>query len=57
MVSAGVEFPVSKQVDMDISAFYSQTNIHKDDIKHIKSYGVGVNIRFGLIEKEITYIH
>ena len=55
-IFAGVEIPVSAQTDMDITAFYSHTNIHKDDLRHIASYGLALNLRFNLPEKTITYV-
>lgn len=43
---AGVEFPVSENIDMDITAFYSYTRINQDGLDSIKSFGLTANIRF-----------
>lgn len=48
---AGVEFAVGENADMDVMLFYSQTNVHKDGIDVIKSFGLSANVRFNLKRK------
>ena len=54
---AGVEFAVGENADMDVMLFYSQTNVHKDGIDIIKSFGLSSNIRFNLKRKVIKGTH
>ena len=46
----GVEIPTNDKINMDITGFYSKTNITRDDLKDINTYGLMVNIRFNLPE-------
>lgn len=46
----GMEFPLGDKTDMDIIAFYSQTNIDADGIDRIKTFGVAANVRFNFLK-------
>lgn len=50
---AGVEFPVSENIDMDITAFYSYTSINQDGLDSIKSFGLSANARFNFKRKNL----
>ncbi len=52
----GIETPLTAKTDIDFTAFYSHTLVHKWDIQNIEAYGLFINLRFNFLEKTITYV-
>lgn len=52
----GIETPLNSKTDIDVTAFYSHTLVHKWDIQNLETYGLAINLRFNFLEKTITYV-